>query len=224
MSDRAPGIPPDLRPGGPFAQFLDQLAQAGRFSGCVLVAQEATPLFAVAYGWADQAHHLPNHLDTKFNLGSLTKMFTAVAIAQLAEQGRLAFQDPLGQYLPAWPAAEARPVTIHQLLTHTAGLGDYLADADYRATHATRHTVADLLPLIIGQPLAFPPGSLHCANTRPYSYARSRNGSSVVIDDPAPPIAASPSPLWATPLARSQTALLAPLVRSCLVQVLAVFA
>ncbi len=159
MSDIFPARPPDLVPDGPFAQFLDQQAQAGRFSGCVLVAQAATPLFAVAHGWADQARHLPNRLDTKFNLGSLSKMFTAVAIAQLAEQGQLAFQDAIEQYLPAWPADGTGQVTIHQLLTHTSGLGNYLDDAHYRATHATLRRVDDLLPLIAGQPLAFPPGS-----------------------------------------------------------------
>ncbi len=159
MSDRVPAIPPDLLPDGPFAQFLAHLAEAERFSGCVLVAQEATPLFTAAHGWADHTRRLPNGLDTRFNIGSLTKMFTAVAIAQLAEQGRLAFADTIGRYLPAWPAPTAGQVTIHQLLTHTSGLGDYLDDPQYRATQATLHTVADLLPLIAGRLPAFPPGS-----------------------------------------------------------------
>ncbi|HMA35571.1 MAG TPA: serine hydrolase domain-containing protein [Chloroflexia bacterium] len=159
MSNRAFALPPDLGSGGPFAQFLAQLAAADRFSGSVLVAQAATPIFAVAHGWADQAGQRRNTLDTKFNIGSLNKMFTAVAIAQLAEHGRLAFADTIGQYLPGWPADVAAQVTIHQLLTHTSGLRDYLDDPQYQATHATLCTVADLLPFVAGQPLAFPPGS-----------------------------------------------------------------
>ena len=72
---------------------------------------------------------MPNTLDTKFNLGSMNKMFTAVTIAQLVEQGKLSYDDPLSKFLPDFPSAEAaKKIRIKHLLTHTSGLGSYFND------------------------------------------------------------------------------------------------
>jgi CubicO group peptidase (beta-lactamase class C family) len=91
-------------------------------------------------------------------LASITKSFTAVAIAQLAEQGKLAFTDPIRTHLPAYPNQEvADTVTIHHLLTHTSGLGDHVNEK-YHASKDTLRRVADYLPLFADDPLAFPPG------------------------------------------------------------------
>jgi CubicO group peptidase (beta-lactamase class C family) len=97
------------------------------FSGVVLLAQGDTVLLQRAGGEADRAHHVPNGPDTVFGLGSMNKMFTAVAVAQLVEQGKLAFADPIGRHVKGWlPDDLASSITIDQLLTHTSGLGDYL--------------------------------------------------------------------------------------------------
>src|ERR1041385_8426676 len=73
-----------------------------------------------------KAYNAPNRIDTKFNLGSMNKMFTAVAVAQLVEQGKLSFEDTVGKILPDYPNKEvAEKVKIHHLLTHTSGLDDY---------------------------------------------------------------------------------------------------
>ena len=74
-----------------------------RFSGVVLLAKDGTPILSRASGMADPAKGIANRPDTKFNLGSMNKMFTAVAVAQLAEKGRLAFTDPVGKHLPDYP-------------------------------------------------------------------------------------------------------------------------
>jgi CubicO group peptidase (beta-lactamase class C family) len=96
-------------------------------------------------------------LDTKMNLGSMNKMFTAVAIVQLMEQGKLALGDRISTYLPTYPRAVADRVTIHHLLTHTAGLGSYWNDK-LEATKARLRAVNDFLPLFVDDPLTFEPG------------------------------------------------------------------
>jgi CubicO group peptidase (beta-lactamase class C family) len=138
--------------------LLSQLAAEDAFSGAVLVAKNDVPVFKQAYGMADKAHNLPNSIETKFNLGSLNKMFTGVAIAQLAERGKLSLTDTIDKYLPNYPDKPvASKVTLHQLLTHTSGMGDYL-NQDFSAQQASFKTVTDYLPLIAKSPLAFEPG------------------------------------------------------------------
>ncbi len=83
------------------ATLLEQLVVDDEFSGAVLVARGTVPIFKQAYGLASKVFNVPNRLDTKFNLASTNKMFTAVAIAQLAEQGRLSFSDTIAKHLPA---------------------------------------------------------------------------------------------------------------------------
>jgi CubicO group peptidase (beta-lactamase class C family) len=99
---------------------------ANGFSGVVLVAKQGEPIFAQAYGQADRTRKRANTLDTPFDLASNNKMFTALVIARLVEQGKLNWQDKVGKYLPKWPQQAVREqVTIAQLLTHTSGLGMY---------------------------------------------------------------------------------------------------
>jgi len=139
------------------ATFLEQLVAVDRFSGTVLVAKNATPLFKQAYGLASKVYNVANGIDTRFNLASMNKMFTGVAITQLAEQGSLSFSDSIGQYLPEYPKAVAEKVTIHHLLTHTSGMGSYWNNR-FDATWARLRTVQDFLSLFIDEPLAFEPG------------------------------------------------------------------
>jgi CubicO group peptidase (beta-lactamase class C family) len=109
-------------------------------------------------GIANKTTGAPNRLDTKFNLGSLNKMFTAVAIAQLAEAGRLKFDDTIGKHLPDYPNRDvAEKVTIHQLLTHTSGLGNYSVET-FKAQREKLTTVAAYLPLFVSEPLVSAPG------------------------------------------------------------------
>ncbi|MEE8169821.1 MAG: serine hydrolase, partial [Phycisphaerae bacterium] len=140
-------------------KFMDKAAKQDRFSGAVLVARDGKPLFQKAYGLASKRFNVPNRIDTKFNLGSMNKMFTGVAICQLAEQGKLSFDDFVITHLPDYPNREiAEKVTIHQLLTHTSGLGSYWNER-FEATWTGLRTVEDLLPLFADEPLGFEPGS-----------------------------------------------------------------
>lgn len=138
--------------------FMERLVAADAFSGAVLVAKDGAPLFKQAYGLASMAFGVPNRVDTKFNLGSMNKMFTGVAIAQLAQQGRLSFDDTIAKHLPDYPQHVAEKVTIHHLLTHTAGLGSYWNEK-FESSKARLRSVADFLPLFIDDPLEFEPGA-----------------------------------------------------------------
>lgn len=137
--------------------YLDDIAAADAFSGAVLIAKGDEPLFTGAYGLASKGFGIPNTVETKFNLGSMNKMFTAVAIAQLVERGRLAFTDPIAAHLPDYPREIAATVTVHHLLTHTSGLGSYWTDR-FEETKARVRTVRDYFPLFVDEPLAFTPG------------------------------------------------------------------
>jgi CubicO group peptidase (beta-lactamase class C family) len=139
-------------------KYLDGLVQGDRFSGAVLVARDDRVLFARAYGEANKRYHVPNRLDTRFNLGSMNKMFTGVAVAQLAQEGKLSFEDTVGKHLPDLPNREiAEKVTIHHLLTHTSGMVSYW-DELFAADFWTIRTVRQLADLIMDRPLLFPPG------------------------------------------------------------------
>lgn len=139
--------------------YLDELAKADKFSGAVMVAKDGVPVFRKAYGFADKAANQPNTTETKFNLGSKNKMFTAVAVAQLVERGKLSFDDTIGKHLPDYSnKAVADKVTVHQLLTHTSGMGSYFNDKFFEQLGKTK-TLAELLPFFAGEPLAFEPGS-----------------------------------------------------------------
>jgi D-alanyl-D-alanine carboxypeptidase len=130
-----------------------------RFSGVVLVARGGKALLREARGFADVERRVPLRMETRFNLGSMNKMFTAVAIAQLAQAGKLRFEDTIGAHLPDYPNKDAAArVTLHQLLTHTSGIGNIFGPA-YESRRDTLLRVADYLALFATEPLRFEPGA-----------------------------------------------------------------
>ena len=147
-----------LSPGGALHSWLEAEVAKDRFSGVVLAAGDQGTSRIYAGGLADRQSGLPVRGDTRFNLASQCKMFTAVVIAQLAEQGRLAYSDKLSRHLPDFPRNVGDRVTIHHLLTHTAGLGDYFEAPRYEEIAPRVTTVDDMMPLVVPE-LAFEPGS-----------------------------------------------------------------
>ncbi|GAA3778120.1 serine hydrolase domain-containing protein [Plantactinospora mayteni] len=115
--------PKDLRPGGAYDRLVAGRAAQDMFSGTVLIAHHGRPVLVCAHGMANKDQSIPNRPDTVFWLASITKTFTALAIAQLVQQGKLAFHDTLGAHLAGFPTEQASTVTVHQLLTHTSGVG-----------------------------------------------------------------------------------------------------
>jgi CubicO group peptidase (beta-lactamase class C family) len=140
--------------------YVQKLAEADVFSGAVLLAKDGKVLFEKAYGEANKDFHAANRTDTKFNLGSMNKMFTAVAIAQLAERGKLSLEDPLAKFLPEFPTKEAaQKIQLKHLLTHTSGLGSYFNKKFMESSRARFRTVDDMMKLAEGETLAFEPGT-----------------------------------------------------------------
>lgn len=129
-----------------------------RFSGFVLVTQGDEVIYERGFGHADlQAGRVPD-IDTSFRVGSVTKQFTAAAILRLREQGKLEVTDTVGKHLPHLPAPLA-DVTIHQLLTHTAGVWSYTSDPKLMERRAEPRTVEQMLEWFSDRPLDFTPGS-----------------------------------------------------------------
>jgi D-alanyl-D-alanine carboxypeptidase len=141
-------------------KHLSQAVSADEFSGTVLVAKKDSLLFQKAYGLASKEYNVPNRVDTKFNLGSINKIFTQIAIGQLVEQGKLSFDDKLGKHLLDYPnRAAAEKVTIRQLLDMKSGIGDFFGP-EFEAMPKNRlRTVRDFLPLFASKPLQFEPGT-----------------------------------------------------------------
>lgn len=146
-----------------FAQEIDwrasNAAKRDEFSGVILVAKDKEILYQKAFGLADKNWEMPNQLETKFNLASANKMFTAVAIGQLLEAGKLKLTTTVGELLPDYPNPTARQqITIDHLLRHRAGLGMLWERTGFsRRERYPDH--ASFLPLFAGEPLYFAPDS-----------------------------------------------------------------
>jgi D-alanyl-D-alanine carboxypeptidase len=142
-----------------FRKYLETQAAADRFSGAALVSKDGKIVFSQAYGMADREKKVPNTVNTKFRIGSMNKMFTAVSIMQLAQAGRIQLGDPLGRFLTDYPNKDvAAKVTIEQLLTHTGGTGDIFGP-DFEAHRLELRTLQDYINLYGKRGLAFEPGS-----------------------------------------------------------------
>jgi len=144
------------------SQKIAELAKANAdlemFSGTLLVAQNGAVIYEAAFGEANKDHHVPNKLETRFNIGSIGKTITAVAIMQLVQEGKLKLSETLGKFYPECPFPEKDSITIYNMLTHTSGLGDYLEHKDYLGRVSELHFVDDALPMIFDQKPSFSAG------------------------------------------------------------------
>lgn len=140
---------------------LNELAAQDKFSGAVLLAKNDKILFEQAYGFANHAFDVRNRVETKFNMGSMGKMFTAVAILQLVQTGKLSLNDTLIKDLPDYSNKEvASKITIYQLLTHTSGIGGDIFTKEFQESSMIKFgTLESLLPLFVNEPLEFEPGA-----------------------------------------------------------------
>jgi D-alanyl-D-alanine carboxypeptidase len=120
----------------------------------VEVIQNGRTVYAAAFGLRDVAHKLPADVHTHYEIGSITKEFTAAAILQLQEAGKLSIDSALAVYLPRAP--HANEVTLRQLLSHTSGLPDYFDSCERAGTPITFDA---LIGSIAEKPLNFAPGS-----------------------------------------------------------------
>ncbi|MEP6787902.1 MAG: serine hydrolase domain-containing protein [Acidobacteriota bacterium] len=139
--------------------FAD-LSKADLFSGVVMIAKDGQPILQKAYGYANAEKKTSNVADTKFNLGSINKVFTRVAIGQLVKAGKLSFDDKLIKILPDYPNREAAAkITIGNLVDMTSGIGDMFNDKFFGGDKLKIRTLNDYLPLFASEPLEFEPGT-----------------------------------------------------------------
>jgi len=139
---------------------VDSLAKLGQFSGVVLVARNGTPAFERAYGMADREAARANDLETSFNLGSINKLFTTIAIQQLVAAGKLTIDSSLARAWPDYPNQDvARRVTIRQILDHRSGIQGNIFTAPAGKTRHDVVSLQDYFELFKNEPLQFEPGS-----------------------------------------------------------------
>lgn len=115
---------------------VSAFAREHGFGGAVVVQQRRRTLYSREFGLADRAFAVPVATDTRFKVGSITKLFTAVLILQLRDQGRLDLNRTIRAYLPEYPGQGADKITVHQLLNHTSGLPQYDDVASYQEAFA----------------------------------------------------------------------------------------
>jgi len=141
--------------------MMTRLVDKGAFSGALLIASGEKILFTAVGGEASKAFHVPNNIDTKFNLGSMNKMFTSTAIVRLEEQGKLSFSDTISKYVDvSWlPKEVTDKITVHHLLTHSSGLGSYFNETYNKSSRELFRQLDDYKPLIKNDRPAFAPGS-----------------------------------------------------------------
>jgi CubicO group peptidase (beta-lactamase class C family) len=138
---------------------IEKQVAADQFAGAVMVTKNSKTIFSGAYGMADREKKITNELHTRFRIGSMNKMFTAVSVLQLAQSGKIKLTGTLGEYLPDYPNKDvASKVTIHDLLTHTGGTGDFFGP-EFDAHRLELRTLQDYVKLYGNRGLKFEPGS-----------------------------------------------------------------
>jgi CubicO group peptidase (beta-lactamase class C family) len=138
--------------------YLDAAHKNWNFQGSVLAAKNGDVVFKQGIGLADVTTNAPNTPATRFLIGSVTKTFTAAAILQLEEKGKLNLNDPITKYLPEYPAKTGDRITIHQLLSHTSGVPEVAAAPQQLGDISKPKKPENLIALFKDRPLDFEPG------------------------------------------------------------------
>ena len=145
-------------------QNLDRVTQQfvdyNQFGGVVLVAQKDRIIYQKSFGLANRSWNIPNTLDTRFQIGSITKPFTAILVLQQVARGKLKLQGKVNDYLPDYPQKTGQQITIHHLLSHTSGLVHYNDIPNYRRTIFNKgYTTAEYMKVFKDSTLQFEPGT-----------------------------------------------------------------
>lgn len=142
------------------ADKLKSLEEKDAFSGTVLLAQGDEVIFSTAIGLASRRYDVKNKLDTKFNIASMNKMFTAVAILQLVQEGSIKLDDTIDSFVDeSWlPSKISSKITVAHLLAHKSGLGDIFVDAFWEKSRLKFRDLADYKPLVVSSELENQPG------------------------------------------------------------------
>lgn len=144
--------------GSKIDSFITVYARLNQFNGTALVAKKGTILLNKGYGYRNATGKIANDEQSIFQLGSITKQFTAAVILKLQEEKKLSVSDKLSQFFPAYPKGDS--ITIEQLLTHTSGIYSYTNDENFMSTEVAKpHSREQMMALFKDKPLDFSPGS-----------------------------------------------------------------
>ncbi|MEQ9439535.1 MAG: serine hydrolase [Cyclobacteriaceae bacterium] len=150
-------------------QVFQEFATQDDFQGAILVADQGKVLYEQAFGLANREWNIPNTVDTRFNLASISKQFTAVMVMQLVEEGKLKLNRTISDYYPEYRRDIGKEVTLHHLLTHQSGIPNYTSlpyvwsDSLYQ-----RYSLDDLVKKFASGDLEFKPGSQYKYNNSGY--------------------------------------------------------
>jgi len=133
--------------------------QADAFSGVVLVAEGGEIIYERAVGYANREWSIPNAMDTRFRIASLSKQFTRVLVLQLVEEGELSLSGTIADYLPDYTGPGADRITIQLLLDHRSGIVGESAVQNLERIERDYFTHDQMLELIAGYDLWFEPGA-----------------------------------------------------------------
>lgn len=127
--------------------------------GCVvLVIKKDKIIYKKAFGFANTEQKTPMQADMLFRTGSMGKQYTAIAVLQLVEQGKIGLQDSIQRYIKNFPS-KGYTITIENLLTNTSGIKDYLSEISNPSKQKESYTPKDGVDYIKDEPLNFKPGS-----------------------------------------------------------------
>lgn len=157
LQDALAQAPPEPEIARRLSAYLEPFDETRNFSGTVLVARGDRILFQQSYGMASYQLRVPSSNQTRYHIASVSKPFTALAILQLQEQGRLQLSDPVSRYVPSFPNGDR--ITLDNLLTHASGIPDIDGLPDYDTFALSPHTVKQLVAKLAGLPLEFQPGA-----------------------------------------------------------------
>lgn len=142
------------------AKYLGEQDKTDVFSGSVLISKNGKKVFQKAYGMASKEFKVLNNIETKFNLGSINKIFTQIAIGQLFEESKLQLDEPIIKYIPNYPnQTVAQKVSIRHLLNMTSGVGDFFGEKFEQTPKDKFRTLNDFLQMFVNDSLSFEPGS-----------------------------------------------------------------
>jgi CubicO group peptidase (beta-lactamase class C family) len=141
-----------------FDKMLSAQFKTNETGATALVSRKGQIIYKKAFGMANLEYNIPMKVDNIFRIGSITKQFTAVAILQLMEQGKLNLQDSITKFIPDYPT-HGHKITIEHLLTHTSGIQSYTGMKDFEKRMTLDLKPTELIDYFKNQPMEFTPGT-----------------------------------------------------------------